>query len=78
MPLKKQTTESDKIIHELIEDVNEIEVNNPIHIIPVTEDIGIKANKLGIDDYGFENNTVESSFSDFNIDKKETILNLMF
>ena len=75
MPLKKQTTESDKIIHELIEDVNEIEVNNPIHIIPVTEDIGIKANKLGIDDYGFENNTVESSFSDFNIDKKETILN---
>ena len=27
MPLKKQTTESDKIIHELIEDVNEI-VNN--------------------------------------------------
>ncbi|MDA9242268.1 cell division protein FtsZ [Flavobacteriaceae bacterium] len=75
MPLKKQAIESDKIVHELIEDVNEIEVRNPIHIIPVTEDIGIKSNKLGIDDYGFENNTVESSFSDLNIDKKETILN---
>ena len=37
MPLKKQTIESDKIVHELIEDVNEIEVVNPIHIIPVTE-----------------------------------------
>ena len=29
MPLKKQIIESDKIVHELIEDVNEIEVINP-------------------------------------------------
>ena len=32
MPLKKQNIDSNKIIHELIEDINEIEVNNPIHI----------------------------------------------
>ena len=51
MPLKKQNIDSDKIIHELIEDINEIEVNNPIHIIPVTEVTATKANKSSFDDY---------------------------
>jgi cell division protein FtsZ len=51
MPLKKQNIDSDKIIHELIEDINEIEVNNPIHIIPVTEVTANKANKSSFDDY---------------------------
>ena len=51
MPLKKQNIDSNKIIHELIEDINEIEVNNPIHIIPVTEVTANKANKSSFDDY---------------------------
>ena len=51
MPLKKQNIDSDKIIHELIEDINEIEGNNPIHIIPVTEVTATKANKSSFDDY---------------------------
>ena len=51
MPLKKQNIDSNKIIHELIEDINEIEVNNPIHIIPVTEVTAAKANKSSFDDY---------------------------
>lgn len=51
MPLKKQNIDSNKIIHELIEDINEIEVNNPIHIIPVTEVTATKANKSSFDDY---------------------------
>ena len=51
MPLKKQNIDSNKIIHELIEDINEIEVNNPIHIIPVTEVTATMANKSSFDDY---------------------------
>ena len=51
MPLKKQNIDSNKFIHELIEDINEIEVNNPIHIIPVTEVTATKANKSSFDDY---------------------------
>ena len=51
MPLKKENVDSDKIVHELIEDINEIEVNNPIHIIPVTEITATEANKSSFDDY---------------------------
>ena len=75
MPLKKQIIESGKIVHELIEDVNEIEVNNPVHIIPVTEFNGINANKSGIDDYEIESKLTEPSLSDTNIDNKEIVLN---
>ena len=75
MPLKKQIIESGKIVHELIEDVNEIEVNNPVHIIPVTEVNGINANKSGIDDYEIESKLTEPSLSDINIDNKEIVLN---
>ena len=74
MPLKKQTIESDKIVHELIEDLNEIEVVNPIHIIPVTEINGKNANKSGIDDYEI-NNTVEPLASEIKADNKEIVLN---
>ena len=75
MPLKKQTIESDKIVHELIEDVNEIEVVNPIHIIPVTEVNGTNANKSGIDDYEINNYTVEPLVSEIKADNKEIVLN---
>ena len=52
MPLNnKKKNFSDKIIHELIEDVNEIEVNDPIHIIPVTQINESGTNKSGFDDY---------------------------
>ena len=75
MPLKKQTIESDKIVHELIEDVNEIEVVNPIHIIPVNEFNGTNSNKSGIDDYEINNKTVEPMASEIKADNKEIILN---
>mgnify|MGYP001502564265 FL=1 len=75
MPLKKHIIDSDKIIHELIEDVNEIEVNNPVHIIPVTEVNGINANKSGIDDYEIDIKSVEPSSLNLNIDNKEIVLN---
>ena len=75
MPLKKHIIDSDKIIHELIEDVNEIEVNNPVHIIPVTEFNGINANKSGIDDYEIDIKSVDPSSLNSNIDKKEIVLN---
>ena len=75
MPLKKHIIDSDKIIHELIEDVNEIEVNNPVHIIPVTEVNGINANKSGIDDYEIDIRSVEPSSLNLNIDNKEMVLN---
>lgn len=52
MPLNNKKNDfSDKIIHELIEDVNEIEVNDPIHIIPVTQINESGTNKSGFDDY---------------------------
>ena len=52
MPLNnKKNDSSNKIIHELIEDVNEIEVNDPIHIIPVTQINESGTNKSGFDDY---------------------------
>lgn len=52
MPLNNKKNDlSDKIIHELIEDVNEIEVNEPIHIIPVTQINESGTNKSGFDDY---------------------------
>jgi cell division protein FtsZ len=72
MPLKKQNIDSNKIIHELIEDINEIEVNNPIHIIPVTEVTATKANKSSFDDYVPKSNDKAS----INVnDEKEIILN---
>ena len=70
MPLKKKKFDPDKIIHELIEDVNEIEVNNPIHIIPVTEVTATNSNKSSFDDY----NTKPSNDS-FNNKENEVILN---
>tara|TARA_B100001996_G_scaffold383042_1_gene377023 strand:- start:3134 stop:4966 length:1833 start_codon:yes stop_codon:yes gene_type:complete len=51
MPLNKNKDISDKIIHELVEDVNEIIVNDPIHIIPVSEVDGSDTKKSGFDDY---------------------------
>ena len=75
MPLKKQIIESDKIVHELIEDINEIEVVNPVHIIPVTEVNGINANKSGIDDYEVINKTVEPLASELKNDNNEVVLN---
>ena len=72
MPLKKQNIDSDKIIHELIEDINEIEVNNPIHIIPVTEVTATKANKSSFDDYVPKSN--DKATINVN-DEKEIILN---
>ena len=70
MPLKKKKFDPDKIIHELIEDVNEIEVNNPIHIIPVTEVTATNSNKSSFDDY----NTKPSNDS-LNHKENEVILN---
>ena len=70
MPLKKKKFDPDKIIHELIEDVNEIEVNNPIHIIPVTEVTATNSNKSSFDDY----NTNPSNDS-LNHKENEVILN---
>ena len=72
MPLKKQNIDSDKIIHKLIEDINEIEVNNPIHIIPVTEVTATKANKSSFDDYVPKSN--DKATINVN-DEKEIILN---
>ncbi len=51
MPVVKHNVYSDKIVHELIEDVNDIIVNDPVHIIPVNEVNGFDIKKSGIDDY---------------------------
>ena len=51
MPIINNKDYSDKIVHELIEDVNEIIVNDPIHIIPVSEVDGSEIKKSGVDDY---------------------------
>jgi len=51
MPIKKNSDRSDKIVHELIEDVNDIIVNDPIQIIPVMEISGNNTKKSGFDDY---------------------------
>ena len=51
MPIKNNKDYSDKIVHQLIEDVNEIIVNDPIHIIPVSEVDGSEIKKSGVDDY---------------------------
>ena len=51
MPISKNKDLSDKIVHELIEDINDIIVNDPVHIIPVNEVDGSKIKKSGIDDY---------------------------
>tara|TARA_B110000037_G_scaffold186592_1_gene216659 strand:+ start:3249 stop:5084 length:1836 start_codon:yes stop_codon:yes gene_type:complete len=51
MPIVKHNEYSDKIVHELIEDVNDIIVNDPVHIIPVNEVNGADIKKSGIDDY---------------------------
>ena len=51
MPLNKHKDITDKIVHELVEDVNEITVNDPIHIIPVSEVDGSDTKKSGFDDY---------------------------
>ena len=71
MPIKKQDLGTKKIVHELIEDINEIEVNNPIHIIPVTEFNGPKSNKSSCDDYSKPfNSTVDDD-----VKESELILN---
>ena len=51
MPISKREDYSDKIVHELIEEVNDIIVNDPVHIIPVNEVDGSEIKKSGIDDY---------------------------
>lgn len=51
MPISKREDYSDKIVHELIEEVNDIIVNDPVHIIPVNEVDGSEIKKFGIDDY---------------------------
>ena len=51
MPIIKNKDLSDKIVHELIEDINDIIVNDPVHIIPVNEVDGSQIKKSGIDDY---------------------------
>ena len=71
MPIKKQDLGTNKIVHELIEDINEIEVNNPIHIIPLTEFNGSKSNKSSCDDYSKPfNSTVDDD-----VKESELILN---
>ena len=61
MPIKNNKDYSDKIVHELIEDVNEIIVNDPIHIIPVSEVDGSEIKKSGVDDYSKLKEETDSS-----------------
>ena len=61
MPIAMNKDYSDKIVHELIEDVNEIIVNDPIEIIPVNEVDGSEITKFGIDDYSKLKEINESS-----------------
>ena len=61
MPIAKNKDYSDKIVHELIEDVNEIIVNDPIEIIPVNEVDGSEITKFGIDNYSKLKEINESS-----------------
>jgi len=61
MPIKKNNDCSNKIIHELVEDVNDIIVNDPIHIIPVSQVDGIDTTKSGFDDYDNNSNQVPNS-----------------
>jgi cell division protein FtsZ len=61
MPIAMNKDYSDKIVHELIEDVNEIIVNDPIQIIPVNEVDGSEITKSGIDDYSKLKEINESS-----------------
>jgi len=61
MPITNNKDYSDKIVHELIEDVNEIIVNDPIQIIPVNEVDGTEITKSGIDDYSKLKEINESS-----------------
>jgi cell division protein FtsZ len=68
MPIAKNNDYSEKIIHELIEDVNEIIVNDAIHIIPVNQVNGSEIKKSGIDDYSKLNETNE--FSDLKESKR--------
>jgi len=68
MPIAKNNDYSEKIIHELIEDVNEIIVNDAIHIIPVNQVNGSEIKKSGIDDYSKLNETNE--FSDLKVSKR--------
>ncbi|MDC0389609.1 cell division protein FtsZ [Flavobacteriaceae bacterium] len=68
MPIAKNNDYSEKIVHELIEDVNEIIVNDPIHIIPVNQVDGSEIKKSGIDDYSKLKETNE--FSDLKESKR--------
>ena len=61
MPIKNNKDYSDKIVHELIEDVNEIIVNDPVHIIPVSEVDGSEIKKSGVDDYSKSKEETNSS-----------------
>ena len=68
MPIANNNDYSEKIVHELIEDVNEIIVNDPIHIIPVNQVDGSEIKKSGIDDYTKLKETNE--FSDLKESKR--------
>ena len=68
MPIANNNDYSEKIVHELIEDVNEIIVNDPIHIIPVNQVDGSEIKKSGIDDYSKLKETNE--FSDLKESKR--------
>jgi len=61
MPITNNKDYSDKIVHELIEDVNEIIVNDPVHIIPVSEVDGSEIKKSGVDDYSKSKEETNSS-----------------
>ena len=75
MPLNnKKNDSSNKIIHELIEDVNEIEVNDPIHIIPVTQINESGTNKSGFDDYQKPSKSSKSS-KDLNNESNNSLEN---
>ena len=71
MPIAKNNDYSDKIVHELVEDVNEIIVNDPIHIIPVNQVDGSEIKKSGIDDYSKLKETNEFS----NLKESKRVIN---
>ncbi|MDG1974299.1 MAG: cell division protein FtsZ [Flavobacteriaceae bacterium] len=71
MPIAKNNDYSEKIVHELIEDVNEIIVNDPIQKIPVNQVDGSEIKKSGIDDYSKLKETNEFS----NLKESKRVIN---
>jgi len=71
LPITKKNDSSGKIVHELIEDINEIIVNDPIHIIPVNELDGSEVKKSGVDDYSKSKEIL--NFTD--LEKNKKVLN---